>query len=112
LGTHAEVVLFDGTIAELEQSQSQAEFAAVGTLYHAVPLEHHQKTVSCALVKFQSARHLCQPQRGLAIAKEIKDRKRTIQCLELISSAGLIVSHIEYSFRLVEITEGIVLCRN
>ena len=49
----AEVILFNRPVAEVEQTQAQAELAVHGPLHHAMPLQNHEKAVRRALVQLE-----------------------------------------------------------
>jgi hypothetical protein len=53
LSAVAQVILFDGAVPEVEQSEAEAKLSGRGSLHHAVPLKDHQEAVGSAFVQLQ-----------------------------------------------------------
>ena len=88
LGAVAEVVLFDGAVAEVEEAQAEAELAGGGALDHAVTLEDHEEAMGGALVKLQSGGNLGQAEGGIALAEQVEYGKGPVEGLDFVGACG------------------------
>jgi hypothetical protein len=93
LGAITQVVLLDGAITKVEQTEAQAKLTACGPLHHTVLFEDHQKAVRCAFVQLQSRGNLSQTKGRIALREQIENGKCPVQCLNLIGALGACISH-------------------
>jgi hypothetical protein len=100
LSALAEIVLLNGAVSEVEEAETEAELSGGGPLNHAVALQHHEEAVRGALVQLQRRCNLGQTQGNLALAKQIKYSKGTVECLNFICPLRGGVSHFDPLFRL------------
>jgi hypothetical protein len=86
LSAVAQVVLIDGPVTQIEEPETETEFAAGGALNHAMAFENHEKTMRGTFMQLQRRGNLCQTLRRVALAKQIEDGEGSVKGLNFIGT--------------------------